>query len=237
MAISSFSRLAAVIITIAVASLWGASAHADPITVDWDVVPHEHHDTSDDHSPYYECVGTDFTNRRCHSLWDTGLALEAVLHSFYDDKFFDLVGFEWGDVWRIRPVCKPTLGPCFDLFTPVTLRMDGPSMGAAVNLSITSSRGGIIRIPEIDLLPHGAVVEFSGDEWADLEWLQIGVYIPDECESAGFPDEPHACDFGHEHALQLRELTFEPVPEPPIVWLLGAAAAGFGARSRLGRKR
>jgi hypothetical protein len=213
-----------------VVALWATPARAGLMTVNWDVVPHEHTSITYGDSPYYNCDGFSYENRLCDWLWQDGLQLDKAFWSFYDDRFFDLVGYDEGPVWDVFPVCKADLAPCFDLFTPVTLRIDGASLGAAVNLYIASSRGGLIQIPEIDLLSGPAVIDFSGDEWKALRWLEIGVFQPDECRDEFPEDLPHACDFNHEHALELEDLTFRPVPEPPLLALLGAVALGAGVR-------
>jgi hypothetical protein len=217
-----------------VVGLWAAPAHAGLITVDWDVAPHDDSSITYGDSPYYECHGSRYANRLCNWLWQDGLELGEAYWSFYDDRFFDLVGYDEGPVWYISPVCKADLAPCFDLFTPVTLRIDGASLGAAVNLYIASSRGGFRQMPEIDLLNGPAVINFSGDEWKALSFLEIGVYQPDECRDLGeFPeDPPHACVLDQEHALVIEDLTFSPVPEPGLLSLVAAGLLGAAVRRR-----
>ena len=217
-----------------VVALWAAPAHAGLMTVDWDVVPHDHTSITYGDSPYYDCHGSTYTNRLCDWLWQDGLELGKAYWSFYDDRFFDLVGYDEGPVWNISPTCKADLAPCFDLFTPVSLRIEAVSLGAAVNLYIASSRGGFIQMPEIDLLNGPAVINFSGDEWKGLTFLEIGVYKPDECLDLGeFPeDPPHACVFDQEHALVIEDLTFSPVPEPGLLSLLAAGVLGVAVRRR-----
>jgi hypothetical protein len=178
-------------------------------------------------------------------LWDGGLTLEAVLFSFYDDKWVD--GFGLGvdeselsvpithglGVQRISPECKPGLSPCFDLFTPRQMRIDGAfDLGPPPNLFITSSGGGLLKLPSLDGI---ATIDFVGDEWRNLSWLEIGFYLPAACEGDD-PPGGQVCSPFTEKALILQDLTFEPVPEPAVTWLLAAGAAGVAARSCRRRK-
>jgi hypothetical protein len=224
-------------------TLLGVSAYADPITVDWDVVPHNRQQTGFDGSPYYNCVGEFYGERGCRWLWDTGMQAEAVFFSFFDDKYFDGFGIgvpeadlpegnggPEGAVMRIRPECKSELSPCFDLFTPQQLRIvGGNKFGSPFpNLFITSSRGGLMKFPSVNGLLS---IEFSGDEWSNLEWLEYGFYLPEACESDD-PPQDDLCRRGREKDLTLRDLTFEPVPEPALVSLLTVGALGVGVRRR-----
>ena len=242
MSITPPCRLAAA--TLVGMVLWATSAHAAPITVDWDVVPHQFQEIHFGDSQIYDCEGNVYADRLCHSLWDTGLTLERVGFSFYDDKWFDGYGIGISEsslsptqglgVMRIRPECKAGLSPCFDLFTPLQIQIGGASSGSdpLPNLFITSSGGGLLKFPSLDGLTS---IDLIGDEWRNLSWLEYGFYMPAACDDAN-PPADLVCDTATEKALFLENLTFEPVPEPAVVWLLGAAAAGVAGRARLRRK-
>ena len=187
-----------------------------------------------DDSPYYQCTGVFYTARLCQSLWDTGLTLEATLFSFYDDKWFD--GFGIGDtdfsgaVQRIRPECKPGLTPCFDVFTPTTLRISGHSNGAPLpNLFVTSSKGGLLLAPSAGYLTS---VELSGNAWQDIQWLEVGFYLPESCDGAEPPDDERICSPYTEKALVIEDLQFEAVPEPALISLLATGALALALRRR-----
>jgi len=220
-----------------VVALSATPARADLFTVDWDVVPHDNTVIQHGDSPFYDCDGSQYENRLCYSLWDTGLALERVLFSFYDDRFYD--GYGSGDtsgesVFAIAPVCKAGLSPCFDLFTPVTLRISGLSMSVetAPNLFVLSSRGGRIDLPSQD---GQATINFVGlgSEWENLGSLELGFYLPAECDDAE-PPEDVICSPETEKGLAVDDLTFEAdaVPEPALLSLLAAGALGVGVRRR-----
>jgi hypothetical protein len=215
-----------------VVALWAAPAHASLFTVDWDVVPHDARELAFDDSPYYECTGVFYTGRLCQSLWDTGLTLEATLFSFYDDKWFD--GFGIGDtdfggaVQRIRPECKDGLSPCFDVFTPTTLTISGLSNGGPLpNLFITSSKGGLLRAPSAGYLTS---LDLSGSSWQDIEWLEVGFYLPEICDGEDPPED--VCTPYTEKALLIEELEFEAVPEPALVSLLATGILAAAVRRR-----
>ena len=216
-----------------VVGLWAAPAHADLITVDWDVVPHAPGEIGLDETPYYVCSGITYGNRSCYSLWEQGLELGAVLFSFYDDKFYDGTGsdefepfFEGDGVFRISPVCKSGLAPCFDTFTPVTLEINGATNGIEAgwpNLFILSSRGGLVKLPG-----GNGPVNFSGSEWEDLSWLEIGFFKPAEC----FEHEDEFECRDREQGASVESLTFEAhaVPEPSLIVLIGAGLGAIGRR-------
>jgi hypothetical protein len=219
-----------------VVALWAAPANASLFTVDWDVVPHDDQELAFDVSPYYECTGVSYTARLCQSLWDTGLTLEATFFSFYDDKWFDGVGY--GDttftdpVQRIRPECKPGLTPCFDVFSPLTLTISGHSNGLEAplpNLFVASSKGGLVLAPSAGYLTS---LDFTGSAWQDIEWLDVGFYLPGICDGEEPPDDPDVCDTSTEKALVIEDLEFEAVPEPALVSLLAAGALAFAVRRR-----
>jgi len=214
-------------------ALWAAPAHAGLFTVDWDVVPHDDQELAFDNSPYYDCSGVSYTARLCQSLWDTGLTLEATLFSFYDDKWFD--GYGFGDtsfddaVQRIRPECKTGLAPCFDVFTPVTLRISGYTNSSQLpNLFVTSSKGGLLLAPSADYLTS---LDFVGSAWQGIEWLEVGFYLPAVCDDEDPPDDD-VCDPDTEKALVIEDLQFEAVPEPALLSLLVAAGLVAARRRR-----
>jgi hypothetical protein len=231
------SRVVTLIAGLIVSCLWIPGVTAAPITVDWDVVPHDYQELHFGDSPHYDCEGAIYTGRYCRSLWDTGLTLEATLFSFYDDKWFD--GYGIGEpessissgVQRIRPECKVGLGPCFESFTPLTLEISGEFQGPQPNLFIISSRGGLVKLPS-----QGGVasVDFAGAAWHDLAWMEVGFYLPEICEGDEPPDG--ICNLYTEKALVVENLTF--VPEPALTVLLGAAiATAFGRRAISGGRR
>lgn len=216
-----------------IVALSAAPARADVFTVDWDVVPHDNTDIQYGDSPRYDCSGNFYTARFCSSLWDTGLTLEATLFSFYDDKWVDSFGVAeqessiGGGVQRIRPECKAGLSPCFDSFTPQTLRITGVSMAPpSPNLFVISSRGGLVKLPSINGL---ASIDFVGAAWQDLAWIEVGFYIPDICLTDPFDD---SCNLNVEKALIVEDLTFAAAPEPGLLALLAAGALGVGVRRR-----
>lgn len=238
------SRVVTLIAGVIVSCLGISTVMAAPTTADWDVVPHEPHETAFDNSPYYQCEGVFYSARYCQWLWDTGLTLEETLFSFYDDKWFDGYGlgepesFIFSGVQRIRPECKTGLGPCFDSFTPVTLGMWGEfNSGIPPNLFVISSRGGLVKLPSQSGL---ALVDFVGDAWHDLAWIEVGFYLPEICEEDTPPDNEPICDPYTEKALVVDHLTFEghAVPEPALTALLGTAiAAAIGRRAVTARRR
>ena len=209
---------------------WTVPALAGPITVDWDVVPHQDKEIHFGDSKRYDCEGDEYSTRLCHSLWDHGLELSATGFSFYDDKWFDGYGVEYGGGGHIAAVCKPGLAPCFPSFTPLTLRIAGYSGGGpAPNLFIMSSRGGLMEIPSLNGLTS---IHFAGSEWEDLVWLEFGFYLPDECYGDE-PPEDDICNPETEKALVPEDLTFEharSAPEPAVATLLAAGIASMGWR-------
>jgi hypothetical protein len=223
----SIAALAALVI-----AMWAAPAHASVITVDWDVVPHDDQELAFDDSPYYQCSGVSYSTRLCQSLWDTGLALDATSFSFYDDKFVDGYGVGEDEAnigpglpggQRISPECKSGLSPCFDSFTPDTLRIVGlSSLGPDPNIFVLSSKGGLVKLPSLFGL---ASISLSGSEWTDLSWLEIGFYIAGDCEDA-------ECETATEKAFWVEDLSFEghSVPEPSLIVLIGAGIGAVGRR-------
>ena len=214
-----------------VVALWAAPTHAALITVDWDVVPHDHGPITYGDSPYYECDGSSYGTSLCYSLWDEGLELSRITWSFYDDKFVD--GYGVGDDEEdigpgpaggqsISPLCKAGLSPCFDTFTPHTLRIVGLSSGGPdPNIFVLSSKGGLIKLPSLFGL---ATLDLSGSEWTDVTSIDIGFYIASDCEE-------EECNTDTEKAFWVEDLTFEghAVPEPSLIVLI---AAGIGAVGR-----
>ena len=234
------SRVITLVIGVIVSCLGISTVAAVPITVDWDVVPHGAQHIEHGDSPFYECSGDFYSARLCQSLWDEGLELGAISFSFYDDKFVDGygVGEEEADIGiglsggqRISPLCKTGLPPCFDSFTPVTLRIVGASnLGPDPNLFVISSKGGLVKLPSLSGLTS---VSLSGSVWEDLSWLEIGFYIADDCEDV-------ECEVATEKAFWVEDLTFEgrAVPEPALTAVLGTAiAAAFGRRAVTVRRR
>ena len=226
------ARLAAIAVCAVLLNVVPASAGV--MTVDWDVVPHDDQELEPGDSDRHDCVGAYYSLRDCSWLWDGGLALEATGFSFYDDKWVDLYGIDDGNtVQRIHPECVAGRKPCFDLFTPVTLRISGyEDSGVDPNIFLVSSRGGLELLPS---LSGTALVDFSGAAWQDLAWIDIGVYFPDECRSGEPPEDEDVCDPATERALVVEELTFQPVPdvpEPAIPALLAVAALAVRLRRR-----
>ena len=235
----SLSRVLIPIAGLILSSLGASAARAAPIVVDWDVVPHDNQEVHFGDSPYYECDGDVYTARLCQSLWDTGLTLEATLFSFYDDKWFDGLGIAeaestiLGGVQRIRPECKAGLDPCFGSFTPLTLRIEGLyNSGIPPNLFVISSRGGLVKVPSVIGLTS---IDFAGDAWRELDWLEVGFYLPEICEGNDPPDDELMCNPSTEKALVIQDLTFDAVPrvpEPASLALLATGALGVLARRR-----
>ena len=214
-------------------------ARADLITVDWDVTPHEEGELAFDDSPYYQCHGANYPYRLCDWLWQGGLGIDGDIHyDFFEDTWLDGYGKGENESWLmplpgfaavlISPECKPGLGPCFDLFTPKRMRIWGAEdQGPSPNLFIISSGGGLLKFPSLGGNAPLSI-DFFGDEWRNLSWLGYGFYLPDVCES----DDPplDVCDPNTEKALILEDLTFEPVPEPAVMWLLAAGALSVAVR-------
>jgi hypothetical protein len=218
--------------------LWGVPARADSITVDWDVVPHQDGDLEP--TPYYYCSGATSGSRRCEYLWEEGIELYAVDFSFFDDKWFDGYGFGYAEseigtgVEGIRPRCEPNLAPCFDAFTPVRLELSGFfNEGDPPNLFVLSSSGAVIKLPSLDGL---ASIDFQGSAWERLAWLEVGFYMPSACE-AEVPPEDLDCSTSREKALVVESLTFQPVPEPTVLPLLGMGMLGVVCRFAAVRRR
>lgn len=231
-------RIAAILALVV--GLWAAPARAALITVDWDVVPHQDGELAFDNSPYYQCHGSDYPYRLCDWLWQSGMGIDAdIFYDFFEDKWLD--GYGKGEdesdlmahsgiaAALISPECKSGLGPCFDLFTPSRMRIFGAAnLGPFPNLFIISSAGGLLKLPSLDGLTS---IDFVGDEWRNLSWLGYGFYLPAECESDDPPDGLE-CSVSTEKALILQDLTFEPVPEPALVWLLAAGVVSAAVRRR-----
>jgi hypothetical protein len=221
-----------------VVGLWATPARADVFTVDWDVVPHEFREVAFDNSPYYDCSGSHYSTRLCQWMWDTGLSLDKfeLFDSFYDDRFFEggvadleeRIGPQSG-VLRIAPQCKAGLGPCFESFTPLTLTMYGYSFGPPPNLFVLSSRDGLVKTSD-DSVP----IVFAGSAWQDLDWIEVGFYLPSFCGDDEPPEgtEEICRSPFNDKALSIEELTFEavPVPEPGLLSLFAAGALGVGVR-------
>jgi hypothetical protein len=204
-------------------------AVAAPITVAWDVVPHE--DGELEATPFYYCTGDRWADRRCRYLWEQGMELYAVDFSFYDDKWFD--GYGFGDtslsntVMGMRPRCEPALAPCFDTFTPRRLVLSGyENLGPDPNLFVVTSLGRVVKLRSVQ---GTVVVDFSPSQ-RPIQWLEIGFYLPARCDEPG-SEFDQACNPSTEKALVVEGLTFEPfpeaVPEPALTVLLATGVAGL----------
>ena len=115
------------------------------------------------------------------------------------------------------------------MFTPLTLRISGFSDGAPLpNLFVTSSKGGLLLVPSADYLTS---LDFAGNAWQEIEWLDVGFYLPQVCDEEEPPDE-QACNPDTEKALVIEDLRFEAVPEPALLSLLVAGALSVAVRRR-----
>jgi len=223
------------------ACLWTAPAGAAAITVDWDVVPHAD-GFLDEATPSYECYGEFYAGRFCRYLWQSGLELfdDGVGVALYDDRFVDATYHDIpeseipGEGIEVRPRCESTLAPCFDVFTPLTLQLWAGAIDSfPVNVFVTSSRGGVVKLPDVDGRAP-VTITFSGAEWTDVDSLFIGMYRPAFCEGQTWPDIDPACK-GRVLGFYVDSLTFDAdVPEPGAVALL---ASGLFAVVRRYRRR
>jgi hypothetical protein len=206
------------------------SAHAAIITIDYgDIVPNVTEPTTT--TPSYKCGAGDKFNRLCSYLWEAGLELEgslAAFFGFYGDGFLVALdndvdsegsGVPAGGV-EFHPRCEPTLAPCFDTFTPLSLDWSVSLHGHG--FFVASSRGGLIK--SID---DNNGITFTGAEWEDLSWLRYGFYEPDCID-------PEDCPVFGNSTISDPELTFATpdVPEPSGLVTLGIVLFGLCRRAR-----
>jgi hypothetical protein len=166
------------------------------------------------------------------------LELQHSLFSIFQDKFVEQFNSPTnpesllpGDPAAIIDVdCKPTIVTCFQSFSPVQLTLAGATMGGLPSLFVQSSKGGLLKLPDVDVNAL-TTVNFAGPEWEELTALSIGFYFPLACG-----EDPLTCP--REVAFSVESLTFQPVgvPEPALVSLLGIAAGGLLHRRSRGHR-
>ena len=75
---------------------------------------------------------------------------------------------------------------------------------------------------------------FAGSDWQNLDWIEVGFYLPQICEDDPPEGTETLCSGNYEKALEIQDLTFEAVavPEPALLSLIAAGALGAGVRRR-----
>jgi hypothetical protein len=225
--------------TLFFAVLWTTSATAAPFTAKWNSVPFDPDADDPPPSAFYDCHGFGEAGPFCNWIWDQGLEVSAPFfgppmyaapNPFYDAFAFDLpllsdLSSGDGPLLQIVPRCRPSLHPCLDAFTPLSVVASGTftSEENPGGVFFTSSRGGVVTSAD-------GLATFAGPEWTDIAWMNIGLYRPDAC---GDPETDRGCTSG-EQFLDLYSLTFDadPIPEPASVVLLGAGLLALARRYR-----
>jgi MYXO-CTERM domain-containing protein len=129
----------------------------------------------------------------------------------------------------LRPRCEADIAPCFTTFTPLLFELLTGGNGEFTPFYLLSSRGGYLEFLATSDAPEYAI-PFSGDEWTDLAWLELGFYQPFDCDVR--EDLDFTCMW--DVALSNLRLTFEAdtqtVPEPLGLVPLGVALVGLRRR-------
>ena len=118
---------------------------------------------------------------------------------------------------RIVAACRDSKRPCFSTFTPLSMAVDpfAGYFGDGFELAgafVTSSRGGLVKT-------SSHLASFTGAEWTDITWMEVGIYMPDAC---GDPESGLDCWQGEQNLSVGRVLFEADVPEPASVLLLGS---------------
>ena len=208
------------VVALLVGVMWTSPAAAALYESHWNFLLASDKIPDPNPTPFWDCPTVAADGLICSYLWGLGIEVSSntALPMYGDggpryDEFGVPLPLEselpLPGLLRLAPACRDGMSPCFKVFTPSY--MEAFSNDPDVGVFMTSSRGGLVTT-----LNGNAT--FAGAEWTDIAWIQVGLFFPDAC---GDPQSGLQCGPG-EHTLYVQRLHYEAVPEPAVVWLLGA---------------